>query len=810
MACNLQIKNLADDFVTIKWDDDGSDAYRVYWADKNIPTMRYDFMCETKKTEYTLKKGTHVPHYLKVASIKDGNTVHVSDVLKTECKKILHVQREELSRGLAVVACEEGIFIGWRMFVDEVTGYSETGLTGTDFVIYKNGKKLCTVTDSCNYIDKDGTKDDEYAVAPIEDGIEGECCKAEKAWASGQNYFDIPVKRPASDVTPKGEPFEYTLNDISVGDVDGDGEFEYIVKWEPSNAKDVSQKGYTGKCILDCYKIDGTILWRLDMGVNIRAGAHYTQFMVFDFNGDGKAEMAVKTAPGTKMTTYNADGSVKSEKYITMPEEDIEAGYSNEDDYRCSAEDYFDHMVEVFMGWHEHEMVVSGQWPATLEKCFGIENKYTYPLSKDDATELANYFMDVYAPSRSAKNELRSFEGFIFKGPEYLTMFAGDGEELDTIPFKFKREDDGLMWADYALPRIEPMNRVDRFLSGVAYLDGERPYLIVGRGYYTRATIVAYDFFQNSFHEYWSVDSGWVLMENPFGSGAHEAMGCDPVYGSFAGQGDHSLSIADVDGDGYQEVVYGSAVIDHDGSLLYSSYGYLANGEYAKFGHGDSMHVAVIDPDTPGLEIFNVFEGAKFAPYGYALRKAETGEVIYGEPADSDLGRCLIGKINKEVRGLQTWCTGVRSATGEWLSDKGLSTNQKINWAGDLTSQAVRGWSRDGAGACGIISDNIHGDMLVPHGCLTNNHTKGNPCLIADIFGDFREELIMRTADNSALRVFTNTELSPHKLFTLLDDLQYRVSVAWQNNCYNQPGYTSFYLASDMEFEYVLPALAKH
>ena len=221
-------------------------------------------------------------------------------------------------------------------------------------------------------------------------------------------------------------------NHFALFDVDGDGEYEYIVKWDPSNSHDVSQKGYTGKCYIDCYKLDGQLLWRLDMGVNIRAGAHYTQFMVYDFNGDGKAEMAVKTAPGTKMTRWGADGRVLEERFITMPEADIRAGVSHESSFVCSADDYREHMAEVFMRWQTHPEVVKGRWPGTLEECFGIGKKYQYPLNREDAYALTDYFIHTYAPSRSEKNRLEAFEGFIYEGPEYLTMFAGDGRELET------------------------------------------------------------------------------------------------------------------------------------------------------------------------------------------------------------------------------------------------------------------------------------------------------------------------------------------------------------------------------------------
>ena len=721
-------------------------------------------------------------------------------------------QREKLNRGLIAVKTNAGVYLGWRLLAEEVTGYSAMGVTGADFVIYRNGVEIAKVKDSTNYLDTTGCIEDKYQVAAVcrcqEDAAYEAVCEEVNVW--NRNYMELPLQIPEGGVTPTGEAYVYHANDMSVGDVDGDGEYEFILKWDSSNSHDVSHRGYTGKCYIDCYKLDGRLLWRLDMGVNIRAGAHYTQFMVYDFDGDGKAEMAVKTAPGTCMTVYAADGTVEKRCYITLPEKDIEQGTTHKDNYVCSAADYRNYLVRRFQNWHTEPEVKEGNWPDTLEVCFGIDQRYSYPLCVEDAEELVDYFIKEYAPSRSVKNELDKFEGFIFEGPEYLTMFAGDGRELQTIPFKYGRVDDGLLWGDYAMSRIEPCNRVDRFLSGVAYLDGIRPYLIVCRGYYTRMTMVAYDFFEGRFREKFAIDSGFVPMKNPFCENPHAGKGTDPVYGILAGQGNHSLSTADVDGDGCQEIIYGAAVIDHDGSVLYSSYDYLPDGRYAKLGHGDAMHVGRIDPDRPGQQIFQVFEGGKAAPYGYALRDAATGEVIFGEYAERDLGRCMAGKINPDVRGLQVWADGkVYSCKGELLNDKALGTNQNIRWAADLSTQILDGVDYVGGCHTGIINDNTHGILLVPKGTATNNGTKGNACLVADLFGDFREELILRKADDSALRIYTNVDITEHKLFTLMHDIQYRTGVAWQNNCYNQPCYPSFYYGNDMDWEEVWESLKR-
>ncbi|MCD7751329.1 MAG: rhamnogalacturonan lyase [Lachnospiraceae bacterium] len=800
----VSVMELEKQYITISWNAvEGAQTYRIFWSDVKTTGMQYRLVGEEAGLSFTLRKGTHRKNYVYVEACKGETVLETSPVLEIPVFWKRAEQLERLNRGLVAVMSGNGVFLAWRMWKEEASGYCETGLIGTDYVVYKNGQRLGLVSDSTNYLDQEGTEQDAYQVAPFLNGQEGDLCAPVSAAMAKKGYVEIPMQVPAPGVTPAGQTYTYSANDMSVGDADGDGEYEFYVKWDPSNSHDVIHKGYTGNCYIDCYKLDGRLLWRLDMGPNIRSGAHYTQFMVYDFDGDGCAEMSVKTAPGTKITRYDEAGNIISEKYITISESDRKAGVTDTDNYVCTAADYYEHIVDVFMHWTEHKEVQAGHWPATLEECFGIEKRYEYPLSEKDARALTDYFMDVFAPSRSEKNELRKFEGYIFTGPEYLTMFSGDGEEIETIPFPVPREDDGLLWGDYVWNRIEPLNRVDRFLSGVAYLDGVRPYLIICRGYYTRTTVTAYDFFERKHHEYFKVDSGYVPMNNPF-MGRDMGEGTDPVYGVLTGQGDHSLAVADVDGDGCQEIIYGAAVIDHDGSVLYSSRDRMPDDRLKKLGHGDSMHVARIDPDRPGFEIFNVFEGGKSVPYGYALRDAETGRVLFGEKAEGDLGRCMIGDVVPGVRGLQVWVKGVRDCKGAFLDVKTPGTNANIKWAADLSTQIVDAVPDQNGERTPVISDLTHGVMLTDEETATNNGTKGNPCLIADVFGDFREEILLRTRDSSAIRIYVNTEITEHKLFTLMHDTMYRCGVAWQNNCYNQPCYTSFYYASDMDFENVL------
>jgi lysophospholipase L1-like esterase len=810
----IHITAISKESVTIAWDiKKDTIKTRIYWSDRETENENYRFMAEVTSEEiqqYQLMRATSIPHYfLVITENEKGEKQEETFMTPVHCYQ--EEQMEPLNRGLVAVKVREGIFLSWRFLLQEVTGYDETkqGLTGVEFILYREGKALARVFDSTNYLDRKGSQTDRYQVAPVLNGMEYKACDPVRAW--DQDYLDIPIRKPASGVTPKGEAYTYSANDMSIGDVDGDGEYEYLVKWDPSNSQDVSIKGYTGPCYIDCYKLDGTLLWRLDMGPNIRAGAHYTQFMCYDFNGDGKAELALKTAPGTRMTLFQKDGNELESFYITMPEEDVEKGFSHRDSYVCSSSDYKDHLIKTFCKWQDHMEVKSGRWPKTLEECFHIPPMASYPLNEEDGARLVDYFLDEYAPARSPKNKLREFEGFIFEGPEYLTMFSGEGREIETIRFPFERIDDGLLWGDYSGKRIEPCNRVDRFLSGVAYLDGKRPYLIICRGYYTRATIAAYEFFDNQFRNVWSVDSGFVPMDNPFCDDPHGGVGTNPVYGTLAGQGNHSLSVCDVDGDGRMEIIYGAACIDHDGSLLYSSRDKLPDNREAKLGHGDAMHVADIDPDRPGFEIFNVFEGAEQAPYGYALRDAESGKVIFGEFANKDLGRCMVGDVIPEARGLQCWVNGIGTydCHGKLLKKETLGTNMSIRWASDLSTQITDGEDYLKQTPTGVINDFTHKVMLNPLHTLTNNGTKGNPCLVADIFGDFREEILLRTEDSSAIRIYTNTQVTEHKLFTLMHDTQYRCGVAWQNNCYNQPCYPKFYYGSDMDFSRVLPYMKR-
>lgn len=579
-------------------------------------------------------------------------------------------QAEYLDRGLVAVNTEEGVFLSWR--------FLGTDDDNTAFNVYRDGKVITDkpVTDKTNYVDKEYTQGSKYYVEAVitdKNGniIQSEADISKEVSPLEQNYFDIPLSKPEALTMPDKSTCTYTPNDASVGDLDGDGQYEIILKWDPSNAQDNSKDGYTGNVYIDAYKMDGTFLWRIDLGVNIRAGAHYTQFMVYDLDGDGRAEMVCKTADGTVDGKGNVIGDGTA-------------------DYRSSA-------------------------------------------------------------------------GRILEGPEYLTLFDGlTGEALDTIDYEPPRGNVRDWGDDYG-------NRVDRFLGAVAYLDGKKPSVIMCRGYYTRAVLAAYDVTDKKLVHRWTFDSNEKGNEK------------------YAGQGNHNLAVADVDWDGYDEIVYGQCVINEDGTGLVST----------GMGHGDAIHVGDFLPEREGLEVWGCLE----ASGGAMLWDGATGECILRIIASGDTGRAVAGNFipgNNGSEFVSSANDNVYDAHGNiltgWSSFTKWSQNYAVYWDGDLEQETL---DRN------MIDKYKAGRLFNAQGVSYNNGTKANTSLTADILGDWREEIIFPTTDGSSLRVFTTTDETDYRIFTLMHDIQYRCQVAAQNVAYNQGAYTSFFLGTG----YDLPSM---
>jgi len=571
---------------------------------------------------------------------------------------------EKLNRGLVAMRLDANqVYIGWRMLGTEPTDVS--------YNLYCNGKKIegSPFKTSTNFTHNSPT-DETYTVRAIIKGIEQADSETVKVWAN--QYLDIAMQIPAGGTSPDGRSYTYSVGDSSVGDVDGDGQYEIIVKWDPSNAHDNSHKGYTGNVLIDCYRLDGTRLWRIDLGKNIRAGAHYTQFMVHDLDSDGKAEIACKTADGTIDGTGNVIGSATA-------------------DYRETT-------------------------------------------------------------------------GYILSGPEFLTIFNGQtGKAMastDYLPARGDIKD----WGDnYG-------NRVDRYIAAVAYLDGEKPSLVMGRGYYTRLVRVAWDWRNNTLSKRWIFDSN------------------DSKNASAFGQGNHQMTVGDVDGDGKDEVCNGSSAIDDNGTLLY------ANG----LGHGDSLHMTDMDPERPGQEIWQCHETpSKYGIYGLEFRDAKTGKPLWGVSGQgTDVGRGLAADIDPRYKGYECWGAkgNLYDCKGNQIGTSKPSMNFAIWWDGDLSRELLNSNRIDKWDYTNGKSENL----LTATDYKSNNGTKSTPCLSADLFGDWREEVIFRKSDNSAIRIYTTNIPTTHRLYTLMHDTQYRVAIAWQNSAYNQPPHPSFYLGTDM------------
>ncbi|MBB2949226.1 hypothetical protein FB565_009031 [Actinoplanes lutulentus] len=563
-------------------------------------------------------------------------------------------QMEDLDRGLISVRSGSANLVSWRLLGTEA---STTG-----FNVYRAGTKITAtpITNSTNYLDAGAAAGVAYTVRAVVNGVEQPASPNSLSFGSG--YLDVPLSVPAA-----GSGFTYSANDASVGDLDGDGDYEIVLKWDPSNSKDNSQSGVTGNVFVDAYTLQGQRLWRIDLGRNIRAGAHYTQFQVYDYDGDGKAEVAMKTADATVDGTGKVIGSATA-------------------DYRNSS-------------------------------------------------------------------------GYILSGPEYLTMFSGQtGAALSTVNYTPARGTVSSWGDSYG-------NRVDRFLAGTAYLDGTRPSLIMARGYYTRAVVAAWDFRNGTLTSRWTYDSGTS------NTGAY-------------GQGNHQLSIADADQDGKDEIIYGAAAINDNGTLMWRS----------GLGHGDSLHVGDLIPSRAGLEVYRPSESTT-QPTD-AMLDARTGAIIWSHATcGCDNGRAVAGDVYAGSAGAEAWSSsvdGLSNTAGQNVGRKPSSTNFLAWWDADPVRELVDATRVD---KYGTSSDTR---LLTASGVASNNSTKQTPAVSGDILGDWREEIVWRLADSSALRIYSTPTLTDRRIHTLMHDSQYRVAIAWQNTAYNQPPHPSFFLGNGM------------
>ena len=627
-------------------------------------------------------------------------------------------QMEHLNRGVVALPANSGRgnFVSWR--------FLGTDDSATRFDLVKNGMTIATDLEVSNYTDASGDRSSEYQVITKVNGEIVSTSDAVKPW--GDVYKKLKLDRPAKGALGG----TYSPNDCSVGDVDGDGQYEIFVKWDPSNSKDNSQSDKTDNVFIDCYQLDGTKLWRIDLGVNIRAGAHYTQFQVYDYDGDGKAELMCKTAPGSKDGQGNYVNQVATDEKIKAAD--------NTKDHRTSA-------GRINSG-HEYLTVFNGETGAAIHTI-------------------------AYYPNRNAKPELSEAAG----------TYNWDDRS--------GKNDKG----DYG-------NRGERYLAATAYLDGpdHNPSGIFCRGYYTFAHIWAVDFDGQQLKTRWlhSSDSRTTYklrdangnQKTLKGNTCHSGLNRYTMYAN----GNHNMSIADVDGDGKDEIIWGSAALDDDGKMLYS----------VGFGHGDAIHLADLDPDRPGLELFDVHE--EKGTYAWDIHDAATGEIIWkGGPSGADNGRGLAADIVAGNRGYEFWSSygGPEKATdrnqnpfsaqtGKEVISKKASMNFRIYWDGDLQDELLDGTTISKWNGSSYVTTS-----LGFNGSSSCNGTKSTPNLQADLFGDWREEVILwSTNDNATLNIYTTNTPTTYRVPTLMHDHIYRMGICWQNTAYNQPPHLGYYL----------------
>jgi rhamnogalacturonan endolyase len=691
-------------------------------------------------------------------------------------------QMEKLDRGLvAVPTSTTANFVSWRLLGTD-------DKANTTFDLLRNGTVIASGLTKTNYQDTQGSATAKYQVVTKVNGSAIENSAEVTPW--GKKYLSLKLDRPKggtisnwsntdASTGPTTATYAYYPNDMSVGDVDGDGQYELFLKWESTHAQDNSRShGATGNTFIDCYKLDGTRLWRLDLGLNIRDGAHYTQFMVYDFDGDGKAEMMCKTAAGSKDGLGNYVNQAATDETIK--------GHDNTKDYRNS-------------GGH----ILSG--PEYLTVFDGLTGKAIHTT--------------WYLPGRAGTGSKTSSGSSTTEGGSELG-------KVSTYPNGF--------WGDNYGGRSE------RFLGAVAYINGaDKPACgIFCRGYYTKAYVWAVSFDGSRLHTEWlhcsPSTTQWLVYASKWAEGqsgltytidgdllkripiktapantggvkstdtSGGVVGSNTLYGN----GNHNMSIADVDGDGCDEIIWGAGALNNDGTLLYAT----------GYGHGDAMHVGKMIPDREGYQVFDVHEEKLTATHGsWDLHDARTGEVIYhGGSADSDNGRGMAGDLTGKD-GYEFWSSDVRTPysalTGKATSIKNCSVNFRIYWDGSIQDQLLDGsykYSGD------VWAQTAHAEPVITkwngssfsnvvsfysttyNNAQTANYTKATPCLQADILGDWREELVMwNKKDSSEIMIFTTWTPTQYAVPTLMHDHTYRMGICWQNTAYNQPPHLGYYL----------------
>lgn len=600
---------------------------------------------------------------------------------------------DKLDRGIVAVPSGSGNLVSWRKFGSE---YYDT-----QYNLYRDGSKIAGPISVSNFNDAGGNTTSKYAVEAIVRGVTQTRSSEVQAWS--KSYFDIPVLPVVnragktignSETSGSSTTSGYTLNDVTLADVDGDGVTEFIVKRNNSQGNLRSASNMTDFNLYECYKLDGTRLWWIDLGPNLMAGAdEQWDLIAYDWDQDGKAEGIMRGADN--MIIHTATGK-------TINIGDMTFGFSSSDrpEYMGIGKEYLLYLngeTGEPYGWDGSE-----NW---------VPMDYPLPQFESDET---------YGSSS--------------------------------------------IWGDLG-------HRMQKHYFGAPYLDGRNPSIFLGRGAYTRHKMCAFDVNPTT-HE---LTQRW-------------RWNCYDGNSPWFANGFHNFAIADVDMDGRDEIMFGSMCIDDTG------YGLSTTG----LGHGDAQHCGDFDPYRWGLEQFTCQEGSQ----GNSYWNPTTGQIYYRKSDGGDDGRALAGNFTNaypggQGRSVSSGVIGLSSdrvinTNGDAMSGGYANLNNRIYWDGDLLDEILN--STGGEGRPAAILKWGGSRIWQSEGAVHNNSSKCNPSAQGDILGDWREEVVLRTSDNSALRIFCTTYTTDYDIYTLWDDHVYRNGIAWQCVGYNQPPHVSFYL----------------
>ena len=561
-------------------------------------------------------------------------------------------------------------------------------------------------------------------------------------------YISIPLKS-TEDVSGEqyANIFKYQANDCSVGDLDGDGKMEVVVKrlltyydadgniTGTSEGAGDSDKRAKHIAIFDAYQLDGTFMWRVMSGPNIIAG-NSINFAVADLDGDGCCEVVTKTGEGTIF----GDGK--------------EIGDTDGD----GKTDYRD------------------VWPA---------GHYTGDGPKGYGGPEFFSVIDGKTGRELARNN------FIARGPEGQTpaQWVSNWEAND---WKWDPRDKKYYW-----------KLANSLRLGVAEFTGKGIQVFLGRGVYGRTIVEAWDYqpgtadaergLEGSLTRLWKFDTDIA--------GGKDKNKDGKANSAYAGQGNHAFNVADLDGDGLDEVMYGSCAFDHDGTGLWST----------GLGHGDANHVGVFQKGYEGLQVYHCLEGGKTE---VALHDAKTGAVIWDIVAatEGDQGRCMVADVNPNSPGCEFWKYGneLFDQNGNPLMNsegsaraKESSCNAGIWFDGYLNRQMIDG---------GIINSYAHGRTFTIYrfDISFNNSTKSNPGWYGDMMGDWREEVILPDATKlNNIKVFSTWYPTTLRIPYLMSDHTYKMQAIHEQVGYNQPTNVGYYIGSDQTTEQIWSAAKK-